>query len=178
MKLFLTIAILITALLITTAGAQRRDPLTTVEADQLREAAQEPIRRLPLIVKFARARMTAIVQLQADPKASPDRGAKMHDLLEDFGLIIDELDDNIDDYDARNQDLRKPLKEVIDADTEFQAKLKTLKEAGSTDKRIAAEMKDYAFVLDNAIDAVNTDLDNARKTLADQIANKGELKKK
>jgi hypothetical protein len=161
---------LIAALLVTPAAAQRHDPLTAAEADQIREASQDPARRLDLIVKFARVRLDALMQLRADPKAGADRAAKTHDLLEDFEAVIDELDDNIDDYSARNQDLRKPLKDVVDAETDFLAKLQTLK--GAPDEKV------YSFMLQDTIDAVSSSLDNAKSTLADQIAHKGELKKK
>ncbi|HUR37616.1 MAG TPA: hypothetical protein VM009_07345, partial [Terriglobales bacterium] len=49
-------------------GRGRRDPLTETEVDQLREVTQEPIKRIKLIVKFARARMLAMEQLRSDPK--------------------------------------------------------------------------------------------------------------
>ncbi len=164
-------AALLVALLATGAAAQRRDPLTRPEADEIREAAQEPVKRLGLFVKFARARMDAIEQLRADPKAGPDRAGKVHDLLQQFGAIVDELDDNIDDYADKNEDIRKALKDIVEADTGFQEKLKALKDAGG------AEAAAYNFVLLDTMDALNANLENAKKTLADQIANKGELKK-
>ncbi len=177
MKTTLRLALVVVLLLTVAAAQRRRDPLTSIEADQVRDAADEPLRRLPLFVKFTQMRMEALDQLRANPKAGADRGQQIHDLLEDVTTLIDELNDNIDDYDARARDLRKPLKQVITVATEFQAKLKGLKGATATDPRAARESKDYAFALENAIDAANSLLDNAQKTLADQIANKGELKK-
>ncbi len=59
----------------------------------------------------------------------------------------------------------------MESDTALQDKLKALKEAGG------AELRQYNFVLENALDALNSNLDDAKKTLADQVANKGELKK-
>ena len=46
-------------------AAQKRDPLNEKEVDQMREAADWPDKRLELMVKFARDRMTAIDQLRA-----------------------------------------------------------------------------------------------------------------
>ncbi len=162
---------LMVLLALSTAAAQRRDPLTRAEGDEIREAAEEPVKRLGLFVKFARARLDAIEQLRADPKAGPDQPAKIHDLLRDFGGIMDELSDNIDDYADKNADIRKGLKEVVEADTGFQEKLKALKEAGGPKAAV------YNFVLQDASDALASNLDDAQKTLADQNKNKGELKK-
>ncbi len=172
----LRLAFLLTAFLVSAAAAQHRDPLNRAESDQIRDAADDPAKRLALFVKFAKARLDSIEQLRADPKAE-DRGVKIRDLLQDFGDIIDELDDNIDDYADKNTDLRKPLKEIIEADTEFQGKLKALADAAG-DSRTAAEAREYKFVLQDSTDSLNSDLDNAKKLLADQIANRGELKKK
>jgi hypothetical protein len=141
--------------------AQRRhDPLNPAEIDQLRDAMLEPDTRLKLYVKFARDRMTALEQMRADPKTT-DRARRTHDKLEDFLAVYDELNDNIDMYVARKDDVRKPLKLIIEADTEFQSKLRALKDSANTD---AAEAKQYEFVLTNAIDTVDSSADDHRKT--------------
>src|SRR5205085_6392933 len=83
----------------------KRDPLTEPEVDQLRETAQEPDKRLKLMVKFARARMLAIDQLRSDPKLAQGRGEKIHELLEDFMNLVDEIDDNVDNYSGKQSDI-------------------------------------------------------------------------
>src|SRR5579862_6212720 len=106
----------------TTLVAQhRRDPLTQTEIDQVRDTSWEPKLRLPLYVQFARDRLVKLEQVRSDPKTT-HRERQTHDLLDDFQLLYDELNDNIDTYVDRRDDIRKPLKIVIDADTEFQAK--------------------------------------------------------
>jgi len=76
-------------------------------------------------------------------------------------------------------DLRKPLKLVIEADTEWQLKLRTLKEQGAgAGGKGDSETNDYNFVLQNAIEAVNSSLDDARKLLAEQEVTIKEEKKK
>jgi hypothetical protein len=173
---------LIAALLATAyAGKVRRDPLTDAETDQVREEAQEPPKRLKLYITFARARMTAIEQLRADPKFAEDRGRQIHDLLEDFTNIVDEVDTNVDTYHERSADLRKPLKELIEADSDWQLRLRTLKEGSSSDANAAKEAREYYFALDAAIDSVNASGENARKVLAEQniaFAEKEKKKKK
>lgn len=147
------------------AFAQRhRDPLTPPEIDQIRDTSWEPRLRLPLYVEFARARLVKLEQVRSDPKAK-DRARQTHDLLDDFQLLYDELNDNIDTYVDRRDDIRKPLKVVLDADTEFQAKLRALKDAAGV---TAAETQQYEFVLTNAIETVDSSTEDHRKLLADQ----------
>jgi len=143
------------------------DPLTDKEVDQLRESAIEPEKRLKLYVEFTRARMTAIDQLRSDPKLAKDRGKHIHDLLEDIATLVDEIDDNVENYDERSADLRKPLKEVVQMDTEFQLKLRELK-AAAEDPKNASEASDYGFAVQDAIDSVNTSSESTRKLLEEQ----------
>jgi len=145
--------------------AQRhRDPLTQPEIDQIRDTSWEPQQRLTLYIRFARARLVAMEQMRSDPKTK-DRAQQTHDLLDDFLLIYDELNDNIDTYIDRKDDIRKPLKTIIDADTEFEAKLRALKDAAGVS---AEEANVYEFVLSDALDTVDSSADDHRKLLTDQ----------
>lgn len=164
-----TLALLLLAS-VAIAGRVRRDPLTEAETDQLREAAQDPGPRLKLYIKFATARLETIEQLRTDPKMATDRGQRIHDLLEDFVNIVDEIDQNVDSYDERDLDLRKPLKALIEADSGWQLRLRTLKEAPHSDPAAANEFRDYAFTLETALDSVSSSGDNARKVLQEQEA--------
>jgi hypothetical protein len=140
-----------------------RDPLNQLEIDQLRDAMLDPDERLKLYVQFSRDRLTKLEQMRSDPKAT-ERGRQTHDMLEDFLAIYDELNDNIDMYVGRKDDIRKPLKLVIDADTEFQSKLRALK--GSADTS-ADEVKQYEFLMTDALDTVDSSADDHRKTAAE-----------
>ncbi|MBZ5653984.1 MAG: hypothetical protein LAO56_01760 [Acidobacteriia bacterium] len=160
----LRIALCLSLLFTLPLGAQRRrDPLNQLEIDQLRDAMLEPNTRLKLYLKFARDRMTSLEQMRANPKTI-DRPQQTHNLLENFLAIYDELNDNIDMYVGRKDDVRKPLKLIIEADTEFQSKLRALKDSANTD---AGEAKQYEFILTNAIDTVDSSADEHRKTVAE-----------
>ncbi len=161
-------AVAIVALLLLTGSwalAQRhRDPLTQAEIDQVRDASWEPRQRLALYVQFARTRLFKLEQMRSDPKTK-DRAQQTHDLLDDFQLLYDELNDNIDTYVDRSDDIRKPLKLIIAADTEFQAKLRALQEAADVPR---SESSVYEFVLSNALDTVDSSAQDHRKLLDDQ----------
>lgn len=137
--------------------------MTEAESDQIRELADDPNKRIQMFVKFISARFDAIQQMQGDPRLAAGRGAKVHDLLQDITSLVDELDDNIDDYVDKKEDIRKSLKDVVEADTSFQLKLRTFKEQTSASK----EYGEYNFVLQDATDAVNGSLDDARQALDD-----------
>jgi hypothetical protein len=143
---------------------QHRDPFTPPEIDQIRDASWEPQQRLTLYIKFARARLVSLEQMRSDPKTK-DRAQQTHDKLDDFLLIYDELNDNIDTYVDRKNDIRKPLKTIIDADTEFQAKLLALRDAAGVTPE---EAKQYEFVLTSALDTVDGSAEDHRKLLTEQ----------
>jgi hypothetical protein len=145
------------------AQAKNRDPLTEQEVDQMRETADFPDKRLELMVRFARARMKSIEELGAAKKIPPDRPAKIHDLLQDFLSLLDEIDDNIDMYGGHKTDMRKGLKLVIEADSEWQLQLRQLKEQSPPE-----ELQQYSFVLTNAKDAVSDSAQSTRETLEEQ----------
>jgi hypothetical protein len=158
---------LLAALCVPVYATGRRDPLTDKEVDQMREVAQLGDKRLRLLLTFAQSRMLAIYQMRGDPKLAEGRGARVHDLLEDFANIVTEMDRNIDQYADQKQDIRKPLKEIIEANADFQQKLRGLKEAAALPEN-AGEVKEWNYVLEDAIDAVNADGENARRTLDEQ----------
>jgi hypothetical protein len=143
---------------------RRRDPLTQSEIDQIRDASWEPKQRLALYIEFARTRLVKMEQMRSDPKTK-GRAQQTHDLLDDFQLLYDELNDNIETYVDRNDDIRKPLRDIIAADTEFQAKLRALKEAANVSP---SEYSVYEFVLSTALDTVDTSAEDHRKLLDDQ----------
>ncbi|MGA9355044.1 MAG: hypothetical protein WBV46_15235 [Terriglobales bacterium] len=151
-------------LLVLPVCAQKKDdPLNPLEIDQLRDAMLDPDERLKLYVKFTRDRMAKLEEMRGNPKTT-ERGLQTHDMLQDFLTLYDELNDNIDMYVGRKNDIRKPMKAVIEADTEFQSKLRALKDAAGAN---AAEAKQFEFLLTDALDTVDSSADDHRKTLTE-----------
>jgi hypothetical protein len=145
------------------SAERRRDPLNQLEIDQLRDAMLDPDQRLKLYVKFSRDRMTKLEQMRSDPKVK-ERGQQTHDMLEDFIGVYGELDDNVEMYVGRKEDIRKVLKLVIEADTEFQSKLRALKSAANTNTEEASQ---YEFLLTDALDTIDSSTEDHRKTLTE-----------
>jgi hypothetical protein len=159
-------AIPMVLLLTVSAAAQQhhRDPLSDLEIDKLRDAAQLPEVRLRLYVEFARARLDKLQQVRADLKAT-DREQQTREVLQDFLDLYDELDTNVDTFADRKDDLRKALKPVIEADTEFGSKLRACKASLASNPR---EAESYAFLLGSALETVDGGAKDHRDLLAEQ----------
>jgi len=143
--------------------AHRRDPLTDAEIDKLRDTAQVPEERLKLYIGFARARLERAQQIHADPKAA-DRPAQTRQAFEEFVDVYDELNTNVDTYADRGEDLRKALKPVIEADTEFGAKIRAFKSSLGQSQ----EGRDDDFIVGSALEAVDSGAKDHRDLLAQQ----------
>jgi predicted nucleic acid-binding Zn-ribbon protein len=151
-------------LLFPALGQRQREPLTDAEIDQLRDTAMEPDLRLKLYVAFARARLATLEKARSDPKTT-DRALATHDGLQNFLDVYDELNENVDTYVDRKADLRKVLKAVIEGDTEFQAKLRALRDDATAKKE---EMTQYEFLLSNALDTLDSSVQDHRQLLTEQ----------
>jgi predicted nucleic acid-binding Zn-ribbon protein len=162
------IKVLVAVVLLLPLGAiaqrQKRDPLSDLEVDKLRDAAQTPDVRLKLYIEFARTRLEHLQQAKADTKAA-DRDQQMHDALQDFTDIYDELDDNVDTFADRGDDLRKALKPVIEADTEFGSKLRAFKSSLASSRE---EFARYDYLVGTALQAVDDGARDHRSLLAEQ----------
>ena len=155
-------------LLAASAGAQRHqhDPLNPAEVDKIRDSAMEPEVRLKLYIEFARARLDKLQQARSDPKLSAqDKEEQTRNALQDFTDVYDELEENVDTFADRGNDLRKALKPVIEADTEFGAKLRAFKSslAGSPD-----DAGKFEFMVNSALEAVDSGAKDHRDLLAEQ----------
>jgi chromosome segregation ATPase len=165
-KFFLGSVLLMVAMIPCAAQKHRPDPLSDLEVDQLRDAAQEPEARLKLYIAFARTRLEKLRQIQSDPKATDkDKDEQIRGALQDFTDIYDELDGNVDTFADRGDDLRKALKPVIEADTEFGSKLRAFK-LSLENAREQAEK--YDFLLGTAMEAVDNAAKDHRDLLAEQ----------
>ncbi len=107
------IVCLAAALACTAALGQRtRDPLSSGQADQVRELGTRPVDRIKLYLKFVNERAAAIRELTTDAGEN-NRPAELRARYEEFTRLTDELAENIDTYDNDKADIRKALRPVL-----------------------------------------------------------------
>jgi len=141
---------LVAALLTLPLSGQQRDFLTPDETDQLREV-QEPNARLALYSKWALLRLDEIEQMIASNKAG--RAAFIHDLLEDYGHIVEAMDTVADDALRRKIAIDTGVTAVTASEKDMLARLEKIRDAKPKD------LARYEFVLADAIDTTQDSLD-------------------
>ena len=96
------------------SGQDKDDPLTEAQVEQLREVADQPIERVKLYMKFIEQRTDAIAEMVGDTRIQ-NKPPKIRKLLQEYTRLVDELQDNLDNYDETHADIRKALKELVPA---------------------------------------------------------------
>ena len=150
----------------------QRDFLSSDEADQIREA-QDPTERVQLYIHFAKQRVDQVQQLLAKDK--PGRSVLIHDLLEDYGNIIDAIDTVTDDALKRKKDVTAGVTLVQTGEKELLQSLQQIEDKHPKDSAR------YEFALKQDIDSTNDSLELAGEDLSrrsTEVAAKEEKEKK
>jgi hypothetical protein len=143
----------------------KKDPLTDQQIEDVREAGDKPLERIKLFVGYVDERAKGIHTLNADPIAQ-NKAVRLHNLLDEFTRLCDELQDNMDNFDQQHADLRKVLKEIGDKTTEWATVLNEPKPSTQ-----------YDFVRKTAIDSNQSAHESATQMLADETKYFAEKKK-
>jgi len=132
------------------AVAQSKDDaLSQNEIEELRDAAFVPADRIQAYEKILDTRERTIEELLAKPR-HVTFGEDMHDAMDQFGAIADEMNDNLDELNAQHRDLRKVLPKLVKAT-----------ERWTTVLRAPGEDDAYKVVRRIALDAVKDTHDMA-----------------
>jgi hypothetical protein len=105
--------------------AQRESPaLSDAEIEQLRDSAYVANDRVLVFVKILDERSKSIQTATTGPR-KPGREQDLHDFMEQFTSIADELDDNLDEYGPGHRDMRKALPKLLAATERWATILKS-----------------------------------------------------
>ncbi|MHB1702098.1 MAG: hypothetical protein ACYCSN_18585 [Acidobacteriaceae bacterium] len=151
--------LLAACLLAPVAPAQSRtNAMSDAEVEQVRTLAYEPNERVAFFQKMMEQRISDIEKINAAKRIN-DRGSQLHDLMDQFASLADELDDNFDDYQHRHWDVRRALRKLIEASAKWQEPLNQPPPDPA-----------YDVTRKLALDAAADIHDSARKLLDDQTA--------
>jgi hypothetical protein len=167
---------IVTAFLVSFCGAffafgqtNKHDFLTTDEANQIRNI-QEPNQRVALYLHFAKQRLDQISQLMLKEKAG--RAVLIHDLLEDYGKIVDAIAAVTDDGLRRHLDLTKGFQAIAHDSKENLEQLQKISDSQPKD------LARFEFALMEAIDATTDSYADAKITPEDRSEKAKEQEKK
>ena len=128
------------------------------EIDQLRDAAYVPADRIAVFIKLLDTRAANLQTLVAKPRR-PGREEDVHEILQQFASIVDELNDNLDDYGPRHRDLRKQLPKLLEATDRW-----------STALRSPADSEVYKVSRSLALEGVEDAREETKKLIEEQKA--------
>lgn len=149
--------------------AAQRDFLTADETDQVREA-QAPNDRLKLYLHFAKQRLDQMQLMLREAK--PGSAGMVHDLLDEYGKIIDEMDMVAEDALERKLDISVGVKAVVSAEKEFLPVLEKVRDSQPKD------LGRYEFVLTQAIEATRDSIGTGSEDLGKRTTEAGERVKR
>ena len=136
---------------------QQREFLTSPEVDQVREA-QEAADRIKLYVKFAQVRLDTLDKELAEQPSS--RAIAIHDMLYEYGRIMDAIDDVAESATAKRALVRKGLETVVKEAPGFLKRLKALEAKNPKD------IEEYRFILRQAMETTESVLEGLREQLS------------
>ena len=120
----LSLALLLVFLAPPVHAQRESNAMTDAEVEELRDSAYVANDRVLVFIKLLDVRTKAIQALITGPR-KPGREQDLHDLLEQFTSIADELDDNLDDYGPAHRDMRKALPKLVEATERWASILKS-----------------------------------------------------
>ena len=121
----------------------RENALSDGEVEKLRDAAYFPPQRVEVFIGFLNQRTNEIGKLTTG-KRKPGREEDIHDQMEQWTSIADDLDDNLEDYSTRHKDIRKVLPRLLAATERWATALRTPpdNEAYNVSRKLALESLD------------------------------------
>jgi hypothetical protein len=104
---------------------EKREPLNGIQIEEIREAGDDPNKRVSLYTKYLDEHAETIKGLTNRSK-SEQRARRLDGELQDFTALMDELGSNLDVYSERKADIRRALKPLTEASQRWLGMLRAL----------------------------------------------------
>lgn len=124
-----------------------KDALSVAEVEALRESAYIPSDRIQTYERILDARVRRIDELAKGRHVG--RALDLHDAIEEYTGIVEELNDNLDEYERQHRDIRKALVRLLTATERWSVTLNAPadNDAYNTVRKIALHNTEDARVL-------------------------------
>jgi hypothetical protein len=132
--------------------------MSQAEIESLRDASYVPVDKIKAFERMLDDREKLIDDLLKKGRG-PGFAQDMHDAMDQFGAIADELNDNLDDFNEKHRDIRKALPKLIQETDRW-----------STSLRAAGEDERYNVVRRIALDNLKDTRDIATELETSQEA--------
>jgi small-conductance mechanosensitive channel len=97
------------------SAQQRESSLSDAEVEKLRDLAYDFPARIDAFTVILGDRLKDIDKLTSARRRAPGREQDIHDDMEQFTSVAEDLEDNLDDYGHRHKDVRKAIPALIAA---------------------------------------------------------------
>lgn len=169
----LHVALISASLPCTLAAQSRHDPLTPAEAEAVREVTDLPVERMKLYMRYVNERSSRIAELGKDQLVQ-HRGEKMHQAIDEYISLIDEVQDNLDEYMSYETNGQRPVPDLRKLLPELQKSVVTWHETVAS----LAPNPDYDFGRETAVEATDSLRDETKEMIESQNKYFAEKKKK
>jgi hypothetical protein len=161
----LHVALISASLPCTLAAQSRHDPLTPAEAEAVREVTDLPVERMKLYMRYVNERSSRIAELGKDQLVQ-HRGEKMHQAIDEYISLIDEVQDNLDEYQGYETNKVRPVPDLRKLLPEMQKSIAIWQQTVTK----LPPNADYDFVRESSTEALDSLKDQAAELVASQKA--------
>lgn len=151
----------------------RKDPLTPAEVEEVRESTDYPVNRVKLYMRFITER-SSVVQELGKQQLVEHRGEKLHEAIEAYVSLVDELQNNLDEYLGYETNGQRPVPDLRKVLPLLQTTVPTWRDTVAT----LAPNSEYDFPKETAIEATDTLSDQVKEMIDSQNKYFAEKKKK
>jgi flavodoxin len=145
------------------AAQSHKDPLTPAEVEEVRESTDEPVQRVKLFIRFVTER-SAIVQQLGKEELVQHRGEKLHEAIENYTSLVDELQNNLDEYIGYETNNQRPVPDLRKLLPQLQTSVATWRDTVAS----LAANSDYDFAKETAVEATDSLRDEVKDMIDSQ----------
>jgi flavodoxin len=146
-----------------TAAQSHKDPLTPAEVEEVRDSTDLPPARVKLYMRFVTER-SAVVQQLGKEELVQHRGEKLHEAIENYTSLIDELQNNLDEYIGYETNNQRPVPDLRKILPQLQATVVTWRDTVAS----LAANQDYDFAKETAVEATDSLRDEIKEMIDSQ----------